>query len=143
MNKELFVLMEVGWDYNDEVMFRTEGGGGHPTKVFDNEEAANKQCVSKNIEEFKRLTSDGDIRRYFYNLDEILPYADRKNAESKNSHNTASKKLFDLDFDELTDFVNSNDSFPVAVEGASDEDWKAFLDMTTLNFWEVVPVEKG
>ena len=58
----VYVLMEEGWDYNDETYFRSEAGGGHPECFFLSEEEANKECQARNIASFKKLWANGDIR---------------------------------------------------------------------------------
>lgn len=45
-----FVLMEIGWEYDDENYYRPEGRGGTPQKVFTD--------PAKAIEEVNRLNEE-------------------------------------------------------------------------------------
>ena len=51
----VYVLMEEGWEYNDEVYFHPDSGSGTPVKVFETHEAAITECNSRNIESFRDL----------------------------------------------------------------------------------------
>jgi hypothetical protein len=137
----VYVLMEEGWDYNDEVYFRSDAGGGHPKGFFLNEEEANKECQARNLKSFKELWANGDIREYCYGIDELLPYNDRKDKSQKKLLEQTCQKLFGMDWDELDEAFMNQDEIPKS-ESGTDADWQQLFDLMTLNFWNVVTVEK-
>jgi len=137
----VYVLMHEGWEYNDEVFFRAESGGGTPHSFFTKEEEAQSECDKRNLKDFKSLWENGEIRQYCYGIDELLPYDDRKNKEQRKALDKICEKIFGLDFDEIgEEFMNDND---LKILSESDEDWKELMSYLKLNFWEVVPVERG
>jgi hypothetical protein len=144
---ELYVLMEAGWDYNDEIQFRPDGGGGHPKKVFSSKDKAQKECDNLNVKEFKKLFATGEIVEYFYNWDELLHWQKRKDTEYRNQVDATCTKVFGMDFDALSNSFehrsyDDRKNNP-GLKTATDKDWLAFMNCTKLNFWEVVTVEKG
>jgi hypothetical protein len=56
---QVFVVVRVGYEYNDENYYRPESEGGLPIKVFDSKEEANDYCREANINEFRRLGTPG------------------------------------------------------------------------------------
>lgn len=137
----IYVLMEEGWEYNDEIMFQPEGGGGSPHSFFLKEEDAQKECERRNLKSFKDLWKTGEIRNYCYGFDELIPYNFRKDKTNRKALDAICEKIFGKDFEEISeDFYNDKD---VKIESNSDKDWKEFMSYLKLNFWEVVPVEKG
>lgn len=138
----VYVLMEEGWEYNDEVFFRPESGSGTPRAFFLTQEEADVECNKRNVQSFKDLWSDGEIRQYCYGLDEILPYEQRKDKDKKKLLNDTCEKIFGKDWSEVDDELSDQDRIQV-LETATDEDWKQLFDLTNLNFWNVVEVEKA
>lgn len=65
---KVYVIGRVGWEYNDEVMYRGEGGGSVPTMAYKNKEVAEKACSDMNIEWLlkERLES------FCFSLDELF-----------------------------------------------------------------------
>jgi hypothetical protein len=47
-----YVLVQLGFDYNDETYNHSEGG--YPVKTFDTREAADAECLARNIETYKK-----------------------------------------------------------------------------------------
>ena len=137
----VYILMEEGWDYNDEVFFRAESGGGHPHSFYTNKEDADKECDARNIEKFKSLWESGEIREYCYGIDELLPYDKRKDKEFIKKLDTVCNKLFALSFNEAADYLN--EEAEISIVGESDDDWKELMSYTRMNFWEVITVERG
>ena len=138
----VYVLMEEGWDYNDEVYFRSDGGGGHPSCFFGSQEEADKECQTRNIKSFRELWQSGEIREYCYGIDELLPYESRKDKASKKLLNETCEKLFGLDWNEVDDQFSNEDRVTI-LESATDADWTQLFDLMNLNFWNVVKVEKA
>ena len=46
---KVYVVGEVGWEYNDEYLYTGEYSGSHPQKVFTSKAAANKFALKKAI----------------------------------------------------------------------------------------------
>lgn len=53
----IYVIVEEGWDYNDEYFYRSENGGGTPKKAFDDKSLAKAELRRLNIEEVKNILS--------------------------------------------------------------------------------------
>lgn len=138
-NMETFyVLMEQGWDYNDEVYFSSEGG--HPTKVFTDKEKAEAEANRLSMVDFKRLILSGEIREYAYGLDEIL------SAEATEEDTLYEEGIFMTLFGKPAE--EWWDSFEyrsrATIQGEpTDEQWQKLFSCFNFNFYNVVTVEKG
>jgi hypothetical protein len=147
MSKVSYVLMKEGWDYNDEIRFQPECGGGSPQKVFSDETKARTECDARNVEELKSLFSSGEIVEYSYGFDDLIPYRSRKDPEHREKLDIVSKRIFGVDFAKLADLEEKlwrgsrDETFPI-LKSATDSDWLEFLGCLKLNFWDVVEVEK-
>lgn len=142
----MYVLMEDGWEYNDEIMFRPESRGGNPRKVFASKKKALDECNALNVAAFKKLFASGEITEYFYGWDELLPYNERKSPEFQKRLTKACKKVFGMDFEQVSLHFENAGYREGSLKGlptASDKDWLELVSCTKLNFWEVVIVEKG
>lgn len=143
---KMYVLMEEGWEYNDEIMFRPESGGGTPRKVFTALSKAQKECDSLNVKELRKLFAEGEITEYFYGWDELLPRNERKSPEFRERLDKACTKVFGMDFDALGNYFDAKgwrEAKHAGLQSATEKDWTEFLNCTKLRFWEVVEVEKG
>lgn len=72
---KLYLVMEVSFEYNDEVFHSTEGGGGKPLTFYKTMQQASRACALKNIEYLKSLAKDkhyGGLRSYGYGIDEVF-----------------------------------------------------------------------
>ena len=49
--KTAFVVVEIGWEYNDEYYYRGECGGGNPRKIFLSKDSADFECEKLNEKE--------------------------------------------------------------------------------------------
>lgn len=50
---KVYVLQEIGWEYNDEVNYRPESDGGIARKVFKNKDKADEECAKLNLDFFR------------------------------------------------------------------------------------------
>jgi hypothetical protein len=68
-----YVVMEIGWEYNDEVYSRGNNGdsGGTPKKVFRDKAMAKKRAGDLNIKELTTSSYRG-LNSYGYELDDIV-----------------------------------------------------------------------
>jgi hypothetical protein len=137
----VYVLMHEGWEYNDEVFFRAESGGGTPHSFFTKEEEAQSECDKRNLKDFKSLWETGEIREYCYGIDELIHYNKREDKEKLRALDKICEKIFDKDFNEIGESFNDGEDLKILSE--SDEDWKELMSHLTLNFWDVVAVERG
>lgn len=64
-----YVVVECGWEYNDERMYKPKSSGGKPIGVYTDEKTAEKARVEKTMKILKDLS--GGTRRYM-NLGEYL-----------------------------------------------------------------------
>jgi hypothetical protein len=71
---KLYVVMEVSFEYNDEVSRRPECGGGKPLTFYKTMQQASLACALKNIAYLKGLAKDqyGGLSNYGYAIDEIF-----------------------------------------------------------------------
>lgn len=139
----VYVLMEEGWDYNDEIYFQSDGGGaGYPKAFYLSQEEADKECSRLNVKSFRELWESGEIREYCYGMDELLPYDDRKDKAKKKLLNETCEKLFGMDWNEVDEQFSNEDSVHIQ-ESATEKDWQQLFDLMNLNFWNVVKVEKA
>lgn len=51
----VFVVVECGWEYNDEQMYKPESSGGMPVKVYTDEAVAEAACRELTFKEIKKL----------------------------------------------------------------------------------------
>lgn len=137
----VYVLMEAGWDYNDEVFFQAESGGGSPHSFYTVKEDADKECDARNIEKFRSLWETGEIREYCYGINDLLPYDKKNDKEFKKNLDAVCQRLFALSFNEISDYLD--EEAELSVVGESDDDWKELMSFTRMSFWEVVTVERG
>jgi hypothetical protein len=137
----VYVLMEEGWEYNDETYFHPDSGSGTPTKVFGTQEAADVECNRRNLESLKKMFAEGDASQYFYNLTNIIIYSSRKDSDKVERLEELIQIIFGCDIDQLNDQLDYQRKIE-ANPDVSDTTWLEFQSMTTLNFWTVVECEK-
>ncbi len=63
-----FVVLEKGYEYNDEIYHEPESGGGAPIKIYLKREDANEYLIEKNIQAYK----ENDISQYSYDVKDCL-----------------------------------------------------------------------
>lgn len=63
-----YVILNKGYEYNDEIYSEPESGGGTPKKIFFTKSDAQKEVLKLNIEEMKET----DIESYAYDLSDIV-----------------------------------------------------------------------
>ena len=63
-----YVVMEVGWEYNDEVYYTTEDKAGKPSVVYKDKNKAEEVCRKCNID---KLLQE-DLIHYCYDIDDVL-----------------------------------------------------------------------
>lgn len=58
-NKIGYVLVELGWEYNDETYYRPESEGGKPSRIYLDKATAYKACHDLNKEHTNTDPYDG------------------------------------------------------------------------------------
>lgn len=139
MSEKFYVLMEVGFDYNDETYFRYNGGGGHPSRVFTNKKKAEEAALKNNLTEFQKLIRSDEIREYGYGLDEVL--ANDVTEDDLLFQEGIFMTLFGKTAEDWWDSLY--DSAATLQVEPTQEQWEKLFKCFNLNFWEVVTVEKG
>lgn len=76
-----YILMEIGWEYDDETYSRPEDDGGTPKKVFLSKKKAYDACSLLNAERVKknkrtmvtewRNSNDFDVVEEFFEVVEV------------------------------------------------------------------------
>jgi len=77
-----YIVMEIGWEYNDENYFRPEGKGGVPKIAYESSEDAMEACAKMTAKKFEnpynremvtewRAKDDVDFIMDFYEVKEI------------------------------------------------------------------------
>lgn len=143
MSDIIYVLMEIGWDYNDEIFFQPEGGAGYPSSFYLNEDEAEKECQTRNLDSFKNLWATGEIKEHCHSIEDLLQYerdVEKKKLRKKALDKTC-EKIFGKDFSELNDMLNDDESLESISK--SDDDWKELMAFMRLTFWEVLTLERG
>tara|TARA_R110000772_G_scaffold267971_3_gene393572 strand:+ start:13888 stop:14109 length:222 start_codon:yes stop_codon:yes gene_type:complete len=46
-----FVIMEIGWEYNDENYYRPQSAGGKPKAAYTSKVEAQSACYERNIKD--------------------------------------------------------------------------------------------
>lgn len=140
MDEDLFyVLMKVGWQYNDETYFRTENNDGSPEKVFLCANKAAKEVMELNLKEFKTLIKTGQIVEYGYSIDDLI--------EDYESTNEIFRKYISIDLYDWWKIAGGlqwkEDHPNQCPENMSNEQWLELMKCFNINFWEVVPTKRG
>ncbi len=139
MSETFYVLMEQGFEYNDEYYTRTDGG--NPKNVFTNRKKAEAACEEKNLEEFKRLVKEGYIREYTSDgLEGLL--SDSVTEEDLLYEEGIFRTLFGLSAEDWYEaqWGNADDSLKVE---PTEKQWAQLMSCFNLNFYNVVTVQKG
>ena len=143
MSNNYYVLMSSGWDYNDEVFFRSESSGGNPEKIFTDEAKAHAVCDRENMGEFKRLVVSGEIHEYSYSLNDIL--SDKATDEDRQFEGGIFMQMFGKTAEDWWD-SHYNRSYGDrgknnVVGEPTEEQWKKLYNCFAISFYEIVECE--
>lgn len=69
-NSEIYVVMSVGWEYDDNYYHKPEHGGGNPECYYVNKEDAESKCHEFNIQA-RSQHHPGDFQTYDHEGDEF------------------------------------------------------------------------
>ncbi len=141
MSETFYVLMEQGFDYNDEYYFRTDGG--NPCRVFTNRKKAEEAAEKRNLEEFKKLVKEGSIREYSSDgLEGLL--SDSVTEDDLLFEEGIFRTLFGVSAEDWFESGSGwgGKEIQLKVE-PTEEQWKKLMGCFNLDFYEVVTVQKG
>ena len=124
-----YVVLQKGFEYNDEVYSQSESGGGHPHKIFFTIEAAKEEVDKINITEFKQT----NITDYSYDIEDICDDPD----ELLSLCNSLNEKYGNI---ESGNKWNSPDEYRLH-QMATDEEANQYIKMVDLHFYEIAEVE--
>jgi len=124
-----FVILQKGFEYNDEIYSQSESGGGNPHKIFFTREGCSEEVERMNIKEFKET----NITQYSYDIEDICDDPEELLEFCKALEEKYGKM-------ESTDRWDSPDEYRLH-KMATDEESKKYRDMVNLYFYEMVEVE--
>lgn len=141
MSEQFYVLMECGFEYNDE--YYTPSEGGNPSKVFTNRKKADEACEKANLVEFKYLVKEGYIREYSSDgLDGLL--SDSATEDDLLYEEGIFKTLFGATAEDWFESGSGWGGKEVELKvEPTEEQWKKLMSCFNLDFYEVVTVQKG
>lgn len=119
MGKTAYVIQSIGYEYNDEVNYVPDGGGGHAVAVYFDEVAAKKKLMELEIKEWRKT----DIGRYGYGIDEIADNV-REFEKALEAVGVDSENWWDAKIPET----------------ATDEQIKNLIKYSSIRFYEIVQV---
>ena len=115
-----FTIVQLGYEYNDEIMYQPESGGGQPVSLFKTRESANSHVDELNKKEIFNLISSDELSTYGYDWSDICD-------------DESVIKILNLP--DLYDF--SNEDF----DNLTADQKEVFLKNLNLNFYEVYEVK--
>lgn len=78
MSNTIYIVSEIGWDYDDNYYYRTGNGATHPVEAYLIEELAQEAAMQKEVDFISKLLVAGDSVVRLYKQDEELEYHDHK-----------------------------------------------------------------
>lgn len=61
---KVYVISEVGWEYNDNFYYQPECGGSSPVIGYKDRLKAERECLKKNADQARRLSKADRLREY-------------------------------------------------------------------------------
>lgn len=122
-----YVILQKGFEYNDEVY--TEGEGGNPQIVCFSKEDAKIKVDQLNFEEYKKRS----LIEYTYDLEDVLKV---DVSEYENFNDSLVEK-----YGPIVATNRWDDTENILHPKANLEESKKYCDMTTLSFYDVVETE--
>lgn len=124
-----YVITEIGYEYNDEIYYQSESGGGTPVKVYLDKEKAQADLDQLNLESLVTC----EIGQYAYDMNDIV---DDMEAFEKILKKYDKEGSLDMeDSYELGEWFSSNAS------KFSNTDKKKLLELVSLEFYTLTEVE--
>lgn len=124
-----YVITEVGYEYNDEIYYQSESGGGTPVKVYLDKAKAEAEIDRLNLESLVTC----EIGQYAYNMSDIVSDmpAFEKILKKYDTEGTL----------DLEDEYELGEWFSAKASGFSESDKKKILKLVNLEFYTLAEVE--
>lgn len=145
-DKKFYVLLECGWEYNDEIMFRPQSRGGNPKLVFSSESKARSALEEKNLKHFKELFLNQQLHEYAYSYEDLIKQKSDMEAVQalfNKMFGASMEDWWESHYDSYSKRQNNYNHSKVKSLSISDSDWKKLYSHFKLSFWELVAVQKG
>lgn len=115
----LYTIVEIGYEYNDEIMYQPESGGGTPLIAYSTKQRAKEEADSMNQKNIMDLIESSSMSEYGYDWGDVglQDFADIHNLP------------------EMYDFTVND------FKGLSEEVKNQFLQEIDLSFYEVYEVK--
>lgn len=124
---EAFILMEKGYEYDDNYYNETEGG--NPKKIFFNREEAELERKKLDLERFKNES----IRNYTYDIDDVILDEEAFTKLTDSLLEKYGKPTFAHRWQSLEDYQLHPD--------ANEEESNSYMKLVDFSFYEVRKVE--
>lgn len=124
-----YVVTEIGYEYNDEIYYQGESGGGTPVKVYLDKEKAQSETDRLNLEALVTC----EIGQYAYDLSEIINDMD--------SFEKIIRKYDKQAEVSVDDSYQLGEWFSSHASKFSNADKKKLLDLVSLEFYTLAEVE--
>lgn len=121
-----YIVLQKGFEYNDEVYSETESGGGHPQKIYFNRETALEEVKRLNIKEFKET----NISLYSYDIEDICEDIE----ELLNFCNSLKEKYGEMPSE--NNILDEPDEYRLH-PSANDDESQKYIDMVYISFYEL------
>lgn len=122
-----YVLMQKGYEYNDEINNPTEGG--HPTKIFFSKKDAEEKVIELNINEFKQT----NLEEYTYDMEDICSDVDSLKEYVKSLNEKYGVPTPKNKWDRPDEYrLNAK---------ATEEEGKKYASMVDITFYEISTVD--
>jgi hypothetical protein len=129
----LYMVAEIGYEYNDEVYHRGESDSIIPVVLYRDQQKAEAVAAQKTLD---HLRSE-ELFNYAYSLEDMMSYDNRRNKAQKRALEDLINK-YDPDFDmNEAKGWEAMETVDAVVKKMTDDDIVAFLAFTNLAFFEV------
>lgn len=123
---DVYTIVEIGWEYNDEYYYTHDGDSGQPLAVYKNRATAEKVCLAHNIQRYKEIANSkwAGIDSYFVDWD-FSDIEDEREA-----------------LEELgVTFDDKDHGAPKLPQSASDDEWGQIVGLMGIVFYKLETLE--
>ena len=124
-----YVITEVGYEYNDEIYYQSESGGGTPVKVYLDKAKAEAEIDRLNLESLVTC----EIGQYAYNMSDIV--------SDMNAFEKILKKYDTEGTLDLEDEYELGEWFSANAISFSQADKRKIVKLVNLEFYTLAEVE--
>jgi hypothetical protein len=124
-----YIILNKGFEYNDEIYSEPESGGGTPKKVFFSKEEAKKEILRLNIQEMKET----DIEQYTYDISDLVNDVDEFTKYVESLNTKYGKSIPKNSWDRPGEYALNNK--------ATDEECIKYMKFVNLSFYELSETE--